>query len=205
MSLRPLELLEVPTGRPVLDLLPRLAAAMSGGPALMPVPVGTAVAAATFDDADDGRPTAIVMPTSGSTGQPKHTLLSVDALRASSTATETRLGGPGAWLLALPAWHIAGLQVLLRAAAAGSPIAVLDTAQPFTATGFAESASTLLADPSADRRYVSLVPTQLHRILDSTLATAVLADFDAVLVGGAAPSPDLVARAEAAGIRIVTT
>lgn len=206
MTLRPLQLLEVPAGRSVLELLPRLAAAMSGGgPALMPVPVGTTVAAATFDDADDGRPTAIVMRTSGSTGQPKHTLLSADALRASSTATETRLGGPGGWLLALPAWHIAGLQVLLRAAAAGSPIAVLDTAQPFTATDFAESASALLADLSADRRYVSLVPTQLHRILDNTPATAILADFDAVLVGGAATSPELLARAEAAGIRIVTT
>ncbi|MDQ2845762.1 MAG: AMP-binding protein, partial [Actinomycetota bacterium] len=131
----------------------------------------------------------------------KHTLLSADALHASWAATEARLGGPGGWLLALPAWHIAGLQVLLRAATAGSPISVLDTAQPFTATTFTAVAGTL----SADRRYVSLVPTQLHRILQDIPATGVLADFDAVLVGGATTSPDLVGRAESAGIRIVTT
>ncbi|MDQ6656928.1 MAG: AMP-binding protein, partial [Actinomycetota bacterium] len=53
------------------------------------------------------------------------------------------------------------------------------------------------------RRYVSLVPTQLHRILEDAPATAVLADFDAVLVGGAASAPDLLARATSAGIRTV--
>lgn len=203
MSSRTLEILEVPTGPSVLALLPRLAAALNGSAPLMPVPPGTSCAATTFDQAaaDPDQQTAIVMPTSGSTGQPKCALLSAAALRASAAATESRLGGPAGWLLALPAWHIAGLQVLLRAAAAGSSISVLDTGQPFTATAFVAAAS----DLRADRRYVSLVPTQLHRILEDPMATDILARFDAVLVGGAATSPALRSRAGSAGVRTVTT
>ena len=47
--------------------------------------------------------TAVVIATSGSTGEPKLVALSADALRASARATAARLGGPGRWLLALPA------------------------------------------------------------------------------------------------------
>ena len=66
------------------------------------------------EEDDDADPTAFVLATSGSTGEPKGALLPVSAVRASAAATQSRLGGPGTWLLALPAQHIAGLQVLLR-------------------------------------------------------------------------------------------
>ncbi len=210
---RSVELLEIQAGRSVLALLPRLTAALDGGPALLAVPSAKASAAsgvraqegvpstldAVDDDPDD--PTAIVMPTSGSTGEAKLALLPVSALRASADATERRLGGPGGWLLTLPVWHIAGLQVLLRAAAASMPVTAMDAGSPFTATGFIDAAE----DLAADRRYVSLVPTQLHRILDDAAAAAVLAGFHRVLVGGAATSPSLLARAGAAGIPVLTT
>src|SRR5690606_32126246 len=51
----------------------------------------------------------------------------------------------------------------------------------------------------------SLVPTQLHRVLASPRGTTALADFDAVLVGGAATDPGLLEAARAAGARIVRT
>ncbi len=57
--------------------------------------------------------TAVVVTTSGSTGVPKSVILSRDALTASALATADRIGD-GAWLLALPASYVAGLQVLVR-------------------------------------------------------------------------------------------
>ena len=97
------------------------------------------------DDPHD--PTALVVATSGSTGVPKGALLPASALIASAEATRRRLGGRrrtaasdhrrrADWLLALPATHIAGLQVLLRAIAEGTEPTVMDTAPSFTAERF---------------------------------------------------------------------
>ena len=63
---------------------------------------------------------AVVVSTSGTTGVPKGAMLTAAALRASAEATHRRLGGAGRWLLALPAYHVAGLQVLVRSVIAGT-------------------------------------------------------------------------------------
>jgi O-succinylbenzoic acid--CoA ligase len=132
-----------------------------------------------WDAADDPPPLSV--ETSGSTGLPKRVLLSRAAMRASADATHARLGGPGQWVLTLPPTYVAGLQVLFRSVRAGtSPVG--DAAELTHA-----------------RRYVSLVPTQLTRMLDR------LRDLDAVLVGGAALDAGLRRRAEAAGVRVVAT
>lgn len=211
---RQLRAVTVPAGERVLGLLPELAEALAGrGPALLPLgaadpraaaiaehlAAGTALGRTEDDPAD---PTALVMPTSGSTGLPKGVLLSAGQLHASAAATESRLGGAGSWLLALPAQHIAGMQVLLRAAEAGAEPVVLDGDKPFTATDFVINSQRL----DGDRRYVSLVPTQLARLLADPRAAAHTAEtFDAVLVGGAATPPALLTAARAAGIRAVTS
>jgi O-succinylbenzoic acid--CoA ligase len=138
----------------------------------------------------------LVVLTSGSTGGGRGVLLSAAALRASASATLDRLGGPGSWLLALPTSAIAGLQVLVRSALADRPPTVLDTP--------AEPLGTALARmPDRDRRYTALVPTQLRRYLEAE--PEALARFDAVLVGGAATDPGLLARARAAGVQVRTT
>lgn len=65
----------------------------------------------------------MVLGTSGSTtGTGKLVGVSMDALVASARATHKRLGGPGIWVLALPAYHAAGVQVLVRAAVAGTHV-----------------------------------------------------------------------------------
>ena len=65
----------------------------------------------------------MVLRTSGSTtGAGKLVGVSMDALVASARATHKRLGGPGIWVLALPAYHAAGVQVLVRAAVAGTHV-----------------------------------------------------------------------------------
>ena len=208
--MRRLQALEIPTGDALLDLLPTLDAARLGeGPALLPVAPGEDLADLRpgeeldpGEDVDDD-PTAFVVATSGSTGRPRGVLLAAGALAASAAGTRERLAlpGPAQWLLALPAHHVAGLQVLLRALTEGTTPTVLDTSRPFTAPAFLAAVARMPAGP----RVVSLVPTQLHRILADPEATAALAGFDAVLVGGAASTTVLIEQAQQARVRIVTT
>ena len=136
---------------------------------------------------------ALVVPTSGSTGEPKGAMLTAAALRHSARATHDRLGGPGQWLLALPVTHVAGLTVLVRSLEARTRPEVLDLYGGFSVEAFV--AATARLHPGV-RHYTSLVPTQLRRLLD---AGADLSSYDAVLVGGAALSPTLHDAAAAAG------
>ncbi|MBA2474236.1 MAG: AMP-binding protein, partial [Pseudonocardiales bacterium] len=109
--------------------------------------------------------------------------------------------GPGRWLLALPTEHVAGVQVLVRAALAGNRPAVLDLRGGFDPTSFGLAAHRLRS--AGGRCYTALVPIQLIRLLDTDPDR--LAGFDAVLVGGAAAPTELLRRARAAGVRVVTT
>lgn len=196
---RPVRVVPV-TPASVPALVTALAAALDGsGPAVLPV-----------DGAEDGTPAgtgpvaddvALLVRTSGSTGSPREVLLTAAALRASGEATAARLSGHGRWLLPLPPAHVAGLQVLARSILAGTEPTVLTG--PFRAESFVAAVAGMAA--GAGPRYTSLVPTQLHRLLASPAGTAALAGFDAVLLGGAATPPALVARAREAGARVVTT
>ena len=228
--------LAVPPGPACRQVLPALRAALDGsGPAVAPYASGGGASYSAGGGAPDLPPyeaadlpddLAVAIGTSGSTGAPKLALLGSAALAASAAATAQRLGGVGDWLLALPAHHIAGLQVLLRASAWDTEVAVLPDG-PFRPEVFAAAADELLgptatatatatatsadaavaAGPAAPARpaYVSLVPTQLARLLREEEATARLRAFGAVLVGGAACPADLLARARAAGVRVVTS
>lgn len=198
--------LAVPTGPAVERILARLADVLAGtGDAVMPVPEGDVREIARLREAlrpgepiEDGA--ALVVATSGTTGTPKGAMLSAAALRASGNATHVRLGGPGSWLLALPAHHIAGMQVLLRSVLAETAPTVVDVSG-----GFDPSQLPSVSASMSGRKYTSLVPTQLVKVLDDPAATEALADFDAVLLGGAATPVPLRERAEAAGIAVVRT
>jgi o-succinylbenzoate---CoA ligase len=149
------------------------------------------------DDIDDD--VAVVVPTSGTTGEPKGAMLTAAALTASADATHRRLGGPGRWLLALPAYHVAGLQVLVRSVLAGStPVAVssrFDMAElPVAVSGM-----------GSGRRYASLVAAQLDRALSDERASTALAQLDAVLIGGGPMPTGIAERAAAAGISVIRT
>ena len=189
----------------VLEVLPRLRAALDGtGPALAPYAAGSIHA--PLPDVDPaGLPAdlALVVSTSGSTGLPKHTMLSAAALHASVHGTHEVLAGPGRWLLALPPYHVAGIQVLVRSVLGAGPPVVMDLTHGFTARGFVQAAQSM---PFGDHpAYLSLVPAQLTRLLGHPGATAALARFDAVLCGGAATSPGLSERALAEGVPLVAT
>ncbi len=143
---------------------------------------------------------ALVVQSSGSTARPKRVLLSADALLASAAASESVLGGPGQWLLALPQTYIAGIGVLVRSLAAGTEPVVMDPAG-FTAERFIAHAQRL----EYPLRFTSLVPAQLARLLDAPSALPVLRKFDRVLVGGQATPAPLLARALAEGVKVTRT
>lgn len=186
------------------SLVPALAAALDGaGPALLPLPTG-GTRGAVLAALDPSRPlerddVALVVPTSGSTGDPKGAMLTAAALRHSAAATHDRLGGPGQWVLALPVSSIAGLTVLVRSLQARTRPQVVDVYGGFSVDAFAAATDRLAGGV---RHYTALVPTQLRRLLDAGVD---LSTYDGVLVGGAALSPDLRDRAIAVGAPVVAT
>jgi o-succinylbenzoate---CoA ligase len=124
---------------------------------------------------DDGD--ALVVATSGSTGEPRGVVLTHAAVAASAAATSGRLGIDPArhhWLGCLPLAHIGGLAVITRALLTGTPLTVLPRfdADRVIELGRRRSAT-----------HVSLVATALRRIDP--------ASFTLILLGGAAPPGDI--------------
>lgn len=171
---------------------------------------------------------ALVVGTSGSTGAPKQTALSVRALRASARATERffadypSIGSakqrravsedPAQWLLALPAHYVAGAQVLARSVLAGTtPVvaASITDGVSFTPEVFLNATERL----SCARRFISLVPTQVHKLLEAAEASPALGSeiydalgqFTGILLGGAPASASLLTAARELGLNVVTT
>jgi o-succinylbenzoate---CoA ligase len=184
-----------------LEAAEALAISLSGGPAIAPLPTDPIERARAITMLQPELPViqgdaAVVVATSGSTGSPKCVVLSGAAIRASVEATHARLGGAGDWALALPPHYIAGLMVLARANLGGT-----------CAVPARSDLSDLprVARKLAERRYISLVPAQLNRALHRAEVTEALASFSTVLVGGGPASANVVKRALAAGIRVVTT
>lgn len=161
-------------------------------------------------------PIALVVGTSGSTGTPKRTALTARALAASASATERFFGSnsdaASQWLLALPAHYIAGAQVLARSVLAGTaPVIARSVTEPvhFSPEVFLQAVERM----SSARRFISLVPTQLHKLLESAdtnphLGAEIheaLSSFTGILLGGAPASADLLAASTALGLNTVTT
>ena len=173
-------------------------------------------AGAGVESAEVAEPIALVVGTSGSTGTPKRTALTARALAASAAATEnffdSNSNAASQWLLALPAHYIAGAQVLARSVLAGTaPVIARSVTEPvhFSPEVFLQAVERM----SSARRFISLVPTQLHKLLESADANPslgaeiheALGSFTGILLGGAPASADLLAASTALGLNTVTT
>ncbi len=219
MTTRPLHAVLLPPAEAAGRMLEALAAALDGtGPAILPLDPDLpgprlaalldAFAPSAIESSEGrlryasapsgGHPaigvgpgTALVIATSGSTGVPKGTELSAAALLASARASLRRIGATEGerWLCCLPAFHIAGIQVLVRSLLAGAEPVVVPRLEP----------GTLAASGCA---HVAVVPTQLRRLVD---AGEDLTALRTVLLGGAPPGTGLVDAARAVGARVVTT
>jgi o-succinylbenzoate---CoA ligase len=215
VTMRPLRAVLVKRATPRLVEL--LAVALDGtGPAILPLDAGlpagrlaeliAALGPGSIED-DEGvitarsagnegvaEGTAVVVGTSGSTGAPKGVELSAAALQHSARASLDRLGArPGErWLCCLPATHVAGLAVLVRSLVSGTEPVLAERADAATVA-------------SSGCAHVSLVPTQLQRLLQEAGPPVPLAGFSSVLLGGAAAPAGLLAAARTAGVPVVTT
>lgn len=140
---------------------------------------------------------AALLFTSGSSGRPKAVVLPRRAFIASASAHSANLPfQPGdRWLLAMPLAHAGGLSILTRSLIARTAVVLGSGSDPdeLVALAFRERASLL-----------SVVPPMLHRLLERDRA-GVLRRMRAVLVGGAAFSAGLRARARAAQVPVLAT
>lgn len=118
---------------------------------------------------DDGD--ALVVATSGTTGDPKAAVLTHDAVAASARATTSRLGvgETDCWFACLPPSHVGGFSVVARAILTGTRLLTAPRFEPAAYVEAVRQGATL----------VSLVPTALARIDPSLVRTIVL--------GGARP------------------
>jgi o-succinylbenzoate---CoA ligase len=166
-------------GDAALPLDPRLPAAAAARllDALRPARVVSA-------DGDHRRPDgvpvepgdALVVATSGTTGEPKGVVHTHASVEASAVATSGALGADpdrDRWVACLPLAHIGGLSVITRSLVTGTPCTVLERFDPRAVEEEATRGATL----------VSLVATVLDR--------TDVAGFRAVLLGGAAPPTGL--------------
>jgi O-succinylbenzoic acid--CoA ligase len=127
---------------------------------------------------------ALVVATSGTSGEPKGVVLTHDAIAASARATSARLevdSSTDCWLACLPLAHVGGLSVVTRALATNTPLVVHDR---FDASAVERAVAT------DGVTLVSLVATALQRVDASR--------FRMIVLGGSTPP-------EALPTNVVTT
>jgi len=141
------------------------------------------------------RPATIVL-TSGSTDQPKAALLSYGNLYHSALRSNANIPvAPGdRWLMSLPLYHVSGLGILLRSVLGGAAVV-------FTAAG--ESLRRSIQNQRVT--HLSLVATQLHRMLQEEEDIQALRGLKAILLGGGRIPERLIRAASEAGLPIHTS
>lgn len=217
---RPCVGLELPPGAAGLHtLMPALSDAIEGtGPAIALLPssasavYGSRIRRAVSPGAEVPSEVAVVVSTSGSTGDPRGVMLSAAALRAAAEGFGERFARPAGhqWVAALPLAHVGGLMVAVRAVLVGTtPVATasLGGADRFTVQAFADATARArkqaLSDAQAHPLAVSLVPPMLAT-LDAAGAYGwdLLSEYDTVLIGGAAVPAPVVERLRSRGVPI---
>jgi O-succinylbenzoic acid--CoA ligase len=132
---------------------------------------------------------AMVVFTSGTTAEPKPVALQPRHVLANALGSAVALGLDRGerWLCPLPLSHVGGLMVLLRSVI-------------YRTTAVIDGPERLLDD---DVTLVSLVPTQLQRVLDAGLSAP--ERLRTVVLGGAPASPALLERAAGARVPVTET
>lgn len=139
----------------------------------------------TFDPIPHDTP-AVIIATSGSTAEPKLALLSYGNLYHSARAANQNIPlHPGdRWLLTLPLYHVAGLGVLFRCLLSGAAIVIPDTQHQIAETIIKHNVT-----------HISLVSTQLYRLMHDSRGLEALRKLKAILLGGGPVPKPLIERA----------
>jgi len=217
---RKLQAVPIPPGAAgVIRLAPALNSALAGtGPAIAPMPIGPAGLVDLLTNAikpDDPKfplefeNVAVVCATSGSTGNPRGVLLTDTALTSSAHAFAKRFGQDFRWVMSMPPFRIAGIMVLVRAFLHGSPY-LIDPAtgggRTFEAATFSATTKQAVRESRADGRpiAVSLVPTQIGRLLEAgSVGIEALQSYDLILSGAAATPQPMLTRLRELGVQVV--
>jgi len=133
---------------------------------------------------------AVLVATGGTTGRLRFCVHTAETLCASAAGFLSFYGkAPHRALCVLPHWHVSGLLQLLRAALSEGRVTFGNPSHPETLPPGFDMEGALL----------SLVPTQLARLLDAG-AAEVLRRFATIVIGGAGLDPALAEKARAAKI-----
>jgi o-succinylbenzoate---CoA ligase len=139
---------------------------------------------------------ASLIRTSGSSAQPKLAQHSWGnhVYSARGSLQHIPLSPTDRWLLSLPLFHVGGLAIVVRCWLAGATLAIPDAQQTL--------AEAIL---SFEPTHLSLVPTQLQRLLDHPETGRALQKCKAILLGGAPVSAELIKKAQRARLNIHTS
>jgi O-succinylbenzoic acid--CoA ligase len=142
-------------------------------------------------------PNSIMIPTGGSSGQIKFAIHTWETLTASIQGfTEYFQLKQVNSFCVLPLYHVSGLMQFMRSFTTGGKLNI----QPFKAV---ESSQILNIKQS--EFFISLVPTQLQRLLQNPELTKWLSQFNTVLLGGAPAWNELLEKARFHRIRLAPT
>ena len=126
---------------------------------------------------------ALIIFTSGSTGKPKVVLLTLGNLYYNALGANVNIPFKKGerWLLTLPLYHIGGIGIIIRALISGGTVVIPDRRNS-------------IADHIKiyNVTHISLVSTQLYRLLNEEKAGNILAKMKAILIGGGPIDADLV-------------
>ncbi len=138
----------------------------------------------------------LVVLTSGSTGDSKGVVLSERSLFCSAHGLLKRFPftPEHRWLLDLPLWHVGGVGIVVRAMVGGGEVVWREPSIP------------LAAQIERDQvTHLSVVPTQLHRLLETSSTSGWSDSLQVVMIGGGPVSPTLWQRAIDAGLPVVAS
>ncbi len=150
---------------------------------------------ASISEADPNQEATIVF-TSGTSALPKAVLHTYGShyFSALGSNENIRLGREDRWLLSLPLYHVGGLGILFRCLIAGAAVVVSETGEPLE--------QSIENHPVT---HISVVPTQLKRLLADKHSIGLIRNLKAVLVGGAGIDEKLVREAFNAGVKLHTS
>lgn len=130
----------------------------------------------------------VMVLTSGSTGHPKAVCHSFATLSTNARGCRLPYTAAGRWLLSLPLYHIGGIAVVVRTLLKGAAWVLPGQRQQLL--------TTLEQQPVT---HISLVSTQLYRLLQAPTFTASKLALTTLMLGGGPFAPSLLQAARARG------
>jgi len=142
-------------------------------------------------------PPWIMIPTGGSSGQIRFAIHTWETLMASVRGFQQyfQLNQVNSFCV-LPPYHVSGLMQFLRSFTSGGHLVMLQ---------FKELVAGERCDIDPSKFFISLVPTQLQRLLQNPVLASWLSHFQTVLLGGAPAWPELLEQARQHHIRLAPT